>query len=54
VLKHVTLCKLTPEADPKAFVQELMEAQNDSTNLSKVTQQLKDTTKKLEVIFVLH
>ena len=33
-------------------MQELTEAQNDSANLSKVTQQLKDTTKKLEVIFV--
>ena len=53
MLKYVAPSKWTPKADPKTFVQELTEAQNDSANMSKVTQQLQDTTKKLEVIFVL-
>jgi hypothetical protein len=53
VLKHIFLFGLpTQKADRKVLVQELTEAKNVSENLFKDTQQLKDTTKKLEVIYV--
>ena len=52
-LKHIFLFGLpTQKADRKVLVQELTEAKNVSENLFKDTQQLKDTTKKLEVIYV--
>ena len=42
----------TQKADRKVLVQELTEAKNVNENLLNVTQQLKVTIKKLEVIYV--
>ena len=53
VLKHIVLFGVpTQKADRKVLVQELTEAKNVNENLLNVTQQLKVTIKKLEVIYV--